>query len=89
MDRKESLRRVIQIQAELDVRKSLFDELDRLILELKSDGFKSEELDGLVLTLKDNFADDKNVGWTRAAIKRFEIEVISKELNEKRKRRAK
>lgn len=80
------LKKVLDLTRALEERKALYAELDRLILELQSEGFVKAEIDGLVLELKDNFAAG-NVGFTTAAVKRFEIEVITKELAEKREKR--
>lgn len=84
----DKLKRVIEIVEELEVRKALYTEFDRLVLELVSEGFTTARVNDLVLNLKDNFASG-NTGWTSAAVKRYDIEVISKELAEKRARKAK
>lgn len=77
------LARVISIVKELEARKALYAELDQLIQELVAEGFKEAIVDEMFLTLKDNFAD-KNTGWTAAAVKRFEIEIETKEEREAR-----
>ena len=82
------LAKVIELHERIKLLKELYAELDGVILELVADGFKSAELNNLVLTLKDNFADT-NTGWTRSAVKRWDVEVITKELAAKRERRAK
>ena len=82
------LAEVLDLQRQIEERKALYGQLDALILRLVSEGFRSAEIDGMVLTLKDNFAET-NTGWTRSAVKRWEIETITKELSEKRKARAK
>jgi hypothetical protein len=79
----EQVKRLIEIQAELDLRKALYAEYDKIVVELAHGGFIRANLDGLVVELKDNFADS-NTGWTRSAVKRFEVEIISAELAEKR-----
>lgn len=83
------LARVLEIKHELDLRKALFEEFDRLIVELAKDGFRECITEESVISLKDAFAEGKNTGWTSAAVKRYDIEVISLALAEKRSRRAK
>lgn len=78
------LKRVLEIQKELEVRKALYDELDRLTLELKAGGFVSAELEGLRLELIDNFAEGKNTCFRPAGVKRFEIDVEPLETYQKR-----
>ena len=80
------LREVLDLQRQIEERKSLYARLDALILELVAGQFKSAEIDGMVLALKDNFAES-NTGWTRSAVKRWEIEAISKDLAMKREAR--
>lgn len=70
----EILRRVIDIQAELNVRKALYTELDMLTLQLQADGFVSAELDGLLVELVDNFAKDNTV-WRVAGVKHYELKT--------------
>lgn len=77
------LNRILQIQAELDLRKALYEEFDRLVVELAKSGFAHAELNGLVLELKDNFAES-NTGWTSAAVKRFDLKVTPKDKYDKR-----
>lgn len=77
------LGRLIDIKRELDERKALFAEFDELIIALAESNFKSAEIDGMVLTLKDNFAEG-NTGWSAAAVKRFDLDIITKELALKR-----
>lgn len=79
----EKLARLIDIQKDLDLRKALFAEYDLIVMSLAQMGFVKEFVGDLVLELKDNFAD-KNTGFTTAAIKRYEVEIITKELNAKR-----
>lgn len=68
------LHRVIEIQAELDARKLLYAEYDRLVLELHSLGWFHGFVSGLEIELVDNFASS-NTGWTRSAVKRFELKM--------------
>lgn len=68
------LARVLELQRELDVRKELYAELDRLTLELQAEGFVSEELDGLILELVDNFKSGNTV-FRPAGVKRYELKV--------------
>lgn len=91
MNKKEeikTLERIIEITKELETRKQLYAEYDNLVLALAKGGFLSAVIDDLTLSLKDNFAES-NTGWTRSAVKRYEIEIITNELAEKRRKRAK
>lgn len=91
VDRAQAVRlaRLIEIQRELDLRKALYAEYDQIVLELAHSGFERTVIDGLVLELCDNFKDS-NTGWTSAAVKRYEVEILDKEKYEKRQaRRAK
>lgn len=71
---KQILKRVIDLQRELDVRKALYDELDMLTEQLQADGFQHAELDGLVIDLVDNFAD-RNTVFRVAGVKHYEIKI--------------
>lgn len=71
---KERLERIIDIQEELDVRKKLYDEYDKLVVALQADGFIEAIIDGKELKLVDNYAE-KNVCWRMAAIKRYELKI--------------
>lgn len=82
------LRRLVEIQRELDLRKSLYAEYDLIVMSLAKDGFSSAELDGFVLTLEDHFAQG-NTAWTSAPVKRYALEIESKEKVERRTERAK
>lgn len=75
MGNESKLKRVIELQAEIEVRKALYDELDKLTLELQAEGFKHAELEGLVVDLVDNFADGRNTVFRPAGVKRFEMKV--------------
>jgi len=68
------LARVIELTRELEIRKALYDELDKLTLELKAEGFNHKIMLGLEITLKDNF-ESANVQWRMAAVRRYEIKV--------------
>jgi len=82
------LGRLLDIKKELEERKKLYEEFDTLIQTLAEENFLTAEIDGMVLNLKDNFAKS-NTGWTAAAVKRYDLEVITKELAEKRKAKVK
>ncbi len=69
-----TLSRVIDIQKELDLRKELHAELDRLTLELEAAGFTETTLADLHIELVDNFAE-KNTCFRPAGVKRFELDV--------------
>lgn len=77
------LRRLIEIQKELDLRKALFTEYDLIVMDLAKEGFSNAEIEGLVLTLEDKFATG-NTGWTSAAVKRYEMKIEPREKVEKR-----
>lgn len=86
-EQEKQLRRLIEIQKELDLRKALYAEYDEIVLSLARSGFDHAVVDDLVCDLKDNFAET-NTGWTRSAVKRYEVEIITKELAAKRAARA-
>lgn len=68
------LKRVLDIQAELDIRKALYDELDMLTIQLQADGFESAELNGMVVELVNNFAKGNTV-FRPAGVKHYEVKV--------------
>ena len=80
--------RVLEIKHELELRNALYVEFDALVVALAADGFQSTTIGDEVVNLKDAFAGGKNTGWTSAAVKRFDIEVISPALAAKRAKRA-
>lgn len=77
------LHKVIDIKKELELRKALYEELDTVLLALAGEGFTSAELDGLVLSLQDNFAEG-NTSWTAAAVKRYDLKIEPRDKYEKR-----
>jgi hypothetical protein len=81
------LSRLIEIQRELDLRKALYAEYDALVMDLAREGFRSAEVDGLVLSLEDAFSEG-NTGWTSAAVRRFSVSIETKEKVKKRAARA-
>lgn len=83
---RERIMRVLEIEAELAERKSLFAELDLLLLGLAKDGFSVLDLTGERIELVDRYAS-ANTAWTATAIRRFEIKVESHEKREKREAR--
>lgn len=68
------LNRVIDLQRELDIRKALYDELDMLTIQLQAEGFTDAELNGMLVSLVDNFRVS-NTCFRPAGVKRFEIKV--------------
>ena len=80
--------RLIDIKAELDARKALYEEYDEIVNTLAEQDFIRAEIGELVINFKDNFAN-KNTAFTSAGVKRFDVEIISKDLDNKRKARAK
>ncbi len=83
------LKRILDITAELEVRKALYTELDALVLELQAEGFKQTDLEGFRVELVDNFLE-KNTVFRPAGVKRFEINVepLDKVLKREAKRKA-
>jgi len=80
------IERLIEIRRELDARKALYEEFDRIVLSLAGRGFTYIDLPEERVELVDNFKG-KNTGWTAAAVKRFDLRI---ETHEKRiKREAK
>lgn len=71
----QKIKRVLSIVQELEVRKELYAELDRLTLELQAANFTSTTLDGMFIELVDNFAGGKNTCFRPAGVKRFEMTV--------------
>lgn len=80
------IERLIEIRRELDARKALYEEFDRIVLGLVERGFTHIDLPEERVELVDNFKG-KNTSWTAAAVKRFDLRI---ETHEKRiKREAK
>ena len=71
---KEMLAQVIKLQAEIDIRTALYAELDMLTVQLQSEGFVSAEIDGLMVTLVDNFKES-NVVFRPAGVKHYECKI--------------
>ena len=71
---REILARVIEIQAELDVRKALYEELDMLTVQLQDEGFVREHFGDLIVELVDNFSKS-NTAFRPAGVKRFELRI--------------
>lgn len=72
------LRKALAIQRELDLRKVLFEELDKVVAELRAAGFTEAIVDDKIVKLQDNFADT-NTQWRMAAIKRWELKVTKRQ----------
>lgn len=79
------LTRVLALMRELELRKELYAELDRLILEMKADGFTSALIDGILLELVDNFTEGTNTVFRPAGVKRFEFRISDPNKSKKRK----
>jgi len=78
-EHEEKIAKLIELTEEIERRKSLYDELEKLTLELKEAGFTSGEFKKYpgkeyALELVDNFSE-KNVAWRMAAVRRWEIKV--------------
>ena len=71
-DRK--LAELIRITDELEARKALYDELDKLTIELKESGFQHAIFHGHEIKLCDNF-EEKNVQFRVAGVRRFECKI--------------
>ncbi len=71
---KQILARVLELNRELDVRKALYTELDMLTMQLQDEGFRDAELDGMLVTLVDNF-EKSNTAFRPAGVKRFELRI--------------
>lgn len=88
----EIVNRIAEIKTELDSKKPLYDELDELISELSDVAEVNQTLatnDARFITLIDNFAE-KNTVWRPAAVKRFDIELLTgEELAKKNEKLAK
>ena len=65
---------VLDLLEKLESVKPLYAELDALIVEMHSEGFQSEVIDGMLIQLVDNFAE-KNTVFRPAGVKRFEFKV--------------
>lgn len=78
----ELIKQALDLVARLEERKALYAELDAVTLALRDCGFVSTELDGLTLSLVDNFAEGNTV-FRPAGVKRFELKVTDP--NKKRK----
>jgi hypothetical protein len=83
MNNEDKLRKVLELTEALEARKALYDELDKLTLELQSEGFVQALVDGNLITMQDNFSE-KNVQWRMAAVRRYEIKIQ----NEKKRKGA-
>ncbi len=89
----EKINRVIEIQKELDKRKELYTELDRLTLELQQLGLTevkvrdTSTLEEIFVTIIDNFCE-RNTVFRPAGVKRFEVSLETAEARAKREARA-
>lgn len=70
----EKLNRVLDIQEELDLRKKLYAEYDKLVCELQELGFEHAILRGLEVELVDNFKE-KNTVYRVAGVKHYELKI--------------
>lgn len=80
----EALERLLWIKGELDSRNALYEEYDRLVLELKDKGFDLAVIGDQVVSLIDNFAGGVNTSFKACGVKRFDIRIESTEKHEKR-----
>lgn len=82
----EIVNRIATIKTQLESIKPLYDELDDLTAELGDVAEVNQVLatnDGRFLTLIDNFAD-KNTVFRPAAVRRFDVELVTQEEMEKK-----
>ncbi len=90
----ELLARLLRVQQQLQLAKSLYAESDALVLELVRRGFTHAALpDGTQCLLIDNFIDPKtlaprNVVFRPAGVKRFEIDFTDELTQAKREAKA-
>lgn len=88
----EVVNRIAAIKTQLEAVKPLYDELDELTAELSDVAEVNQTLatnDGRFMTLIDNFAE-KNTVFRPAAVRRFDIELLTQEeLSKKAERLAK
>lgn len=74
MSLQDGLKRLIELNEQIEVAKELYNERDKLVLALKELGFTSQVVNGKEYLLVDNF-ESKNTAWRMAAVNRFEIKV--------------
>lgn len=74
----EIIQRIIDLKARLDANKPLYEELDRLVLELKGTLGVSNEVTAFdhYVEVVDNFAE-KNTVFRPCGVKRFEVKIES------------
>ena len=77
------LLRLLQVKAELDSVKVLYEEYDKLVLELRDKGFSLAIIGDDAISLVDNFAES-NTSWKSCGVKRYDVKVESVEKREKR-----
>jgi hypothetical protein len=73
-DKEQLLARILEVNAELEIRKALYAEYDQLVMRLVDEGIMHETFRDLDIEVVDNFAT-KNTGWTQAAVKRYCVKV--------------
>lgn len=78
-----TLLRLLEIKAELDSRNALYEEYDKLVLELQKGGFSLAVIGEDAISLVDNFAES-NTAWKSCGVKRYDIKIESVEKYEKK-----
>lgn len=81
------INRIEEVKSEIEKMSSLYEELDKLTMQLNGSVAVGEELltkNGNTIILKDNF-QDKNTVFRPAAVKRFEVELLTPEELQKQK----
>lgn len=73
----------VQLTRAIEGIKKLYDELDKLVLELKAQGFEQTVLDDSVISIRDNF-ETANTVFRTAGVKRFELVIETSEKYAKR-----
>lgn len=69
--------RAIEIKQQLDAMKPLYDELDKITMQILESGRTIGETTKATVILVDNF-EDKNCVFKPAAIRRFELKIAHK-----------
>jgi hypothetical protein len=65
---------VIELKREIDERKALYDEFDKLVTELYLDKFEGLIEDGKTYNVVDKF-EDANVAFTTTSVRRYDLKI--------------
>lgn len=69
------LRDALALLLKIERNKDLYRRLDDMIVKLKDSGFTTALVKRHMITLVDNFADDKNVSWKATAMRRYDLKL--------------